>query len=153
MPVPIGKPINTALVTDETDLTLEYHVAGGGSIRGGVAFLGAAAPPLVGDYNGNGKVDAVDYTVWRNTLGSTVDLRANGNNSGGSAGVIDQADYVAWKANFGMGAGSGAAAEISVATAAVPEPSIALMIAGIAVAAPLRRRVVRKIRRPFCRTP
>ncbi len=27
------------------------------------------------DYNGNGIVDAADYTVWRDTLGSTTDLR------------------------------------------------------------------------------
>ena len=34
----------------------------------------AAVPPLSGDYNGNGVVDAADYTVWRDTLGSTTDL-------------------------------------------------------------------------------
>jgi arabinogalactan endo-1,4-beta-galactosidase len=31
----------------------------------------------VGDYNRDGVVDAADYTVWRDTLGSTTDLRAN----------------------------------------------------------------------------
>ena len=40
---------------------------------------------ITGDYNGNGIVDAADYTVWRDTLGSTTDLRANGDNSGASA--------------------------------------------------------------------
>jgi hypothetical protein len=54
-------------------------------------------PTLPGDYNGNDVVDAADYTVWRNTLGSTIDLRADGNGNG----VIDQGDYGVWTANFG----------------------------------------------------
>ncbi len=33
------------------------------------------APRVGGDYNGDGIVDAADYIVWRNTLGSTTDLR------------------------------------------------------------------------------
>jgi hypothetical protein len=59
------------------------------------------SPALTGDYNNNGTVDPADYVVWRKTLGSDTDLRANGDNSGPSAGVIDQADYAVWKANFG----------------------------------------------------
>jgi hypothetical protein len=77
-----------------------------------------AVLPPPGDYNGNGIVDAADYTVWRDTLGSTTDLRANGDSSGASAGVIDQADYNVWKTNFGAHAGSG-----SDVGAAVPEPA------------------------------
>ena len=38
------------------------------------------------------EVDAADYTVWRDTLGSTTDLRANGNDTGDSYGVIDEAE-------------------------------------------------------------
>ena len=33
---------------------------------------------LTGDYNHDGIVSAADYTVWRDTLGSTTDLRADG---------------------------------------------------------------------------
>ena len=40
---------------------------------------------LPGDYNINGVVDAADYTVWRDTLGSRTDLRADGDNTGASA--------------------------------------------------------------------
>lgn len=51
-----------------------------------------------GDYNKNGRVDAADYTLWRNTLGETV---TNGADADGNAnGVIDQGDYDNWKANF-----------------------------------------------------
>jgi len=88
----------------------------------------AVDSPL-GDYNRDGVVNAGDYTIWRDTLGSTTDLRANGNNIRGSAGVIDQADYLIWKANFGTsglgaGAGSGEAAGMPV-----PEPSTMLLVA------------------------
>jgi hypothetical protein len=96
-------------------------------------------PTLIGDYNGDGKVDAADYIVWRETFGSTTDLRANGDNSGASQGVIDQADYLAWMQNFGaiQAAGSGAT---------VPEPlSIVLLVvaSGFAAATRLASRIGR----------
>jgi hypothetical protein len=82
--------------------------------------------PVAGDYNGNGIVDAADYTIWRDTLGSTTDLRANGDNSGASAGKIDAADYSVWKSRFGAISGSGGG---SLGTSQVPEPAAGLMIA------------------------
>jgi hypothetical protein len=86
---------------------------------------------ILGDYNGNGIADAADYTVWRDTLGSTTDLRANGNNAGMSAGVIDQDDYVYWQQNFGRVGGSGSE---SASADAVPEPSTAmLLLAALAI--------------------
>src|SRR5262249_42748606 len=86
-----------------------------------------AGPP--GDYNGDGIVDAADYTVWRDTLGSTSDQRANGDSSGASAGKIDQADYLIWKNNSGNHAGSGA---IGCESVSVPEPpSARLVVTGI----------------------
>lgn len=92
--------------------------AGGGSADVGVDgwSLTLSAPGLDGDYNLDGTVDAADYTVWRDTLGSTTDLQANGDDSGASAGVIDQADYVVWQANYG--ATSSTATSVSV-----PEPA------------------------------
>jgi GH35 family endo-1,4-beta-xylanase len=73
-----------------------------------------------GDYNGDGAVDAADYTLWRDTLGSTTDLRADGNGNG----MIDGGDYDAWISKFGTSYAGGAAA-------AVPEPgSLGLIISG-----------------------
>lgn len=46
-----------------------------------------------GDYNRDGVASTADYTVWRNTLGSTDDLRADGDRSG----KVDLADYALWK--------------------------------------------------------
>jgi autotransporter-associated beta strand protein len=76
---------------------------------------------LPGDFNGNGVVDAADYTVWRNGLGSIYALD----------------DYNVWKTHFGQTAGSGSG---SKANAAVPEPAtwIALMF-GIAAMLTIRR--------------
>ncbi len=74
---------------------------------------------LTGDYNLDGRVDAADYSVWRDTLGSTNDLRANGDNTGASIGVVDEADYTAWKNNFGTAS--------SATAASIPEPSALLL--------------------------
>ncbi|MGI9456117.1 MAG: PEP-CTERM sorting domain-containing protein [Aeoliella sp.] len=52
------------------------------------------------DYNGDFKVDARDYTLWRDTLGDTVPvdgLFADGDFSG----TIDIGDYILWKNEFG----------------------------------------------------
>jgi PEP-CTERM motif-containing protein len=88
----------------------------------------------IGDYSGNGVVDAADYTIWRDTLGSTTDLRANGNDSGPSAGKIDQDDYDFWQRNFGRTANSGAGA-------AVPEPStFTLFVLGLIACVAVARR-------------
>ena len=57
---------------------------------------------LAGDYNGDGTVNAADYTIWRNTKGSADDLRADGNHNG----IVDQGDYDLWHANFGQTAGT-----------------------------------------------
>ncbi len=56
-----------------------------------------AAPTLPGDYNGDHVVDAADYTVWRDTLGSGSDLRADGDGDQ----VIGAGDYTVWRQNFG----------------------------------------------------
>jgi hypothetical protein len=71
---------------------------------------------LDGDYNGDGKVDAADYVVWRKTMGT-------------------QPEYDSWRANFGASLGAGAA------VAAVPEPAgLALLVMGGLFAATCVRR-------------
>lgn len=66
---------------------------------------------LLGDYNENGVVDAADYTLWRDNLG-TNNVLAND----AIGGTIGTAQYDQWKNNFGATAGAGSGA-------AVPEPS------------------------------
>jgi gluconolactonase len=50
-----------------------------------------------GDYNGDAVVDAADYVVWRNALGSNNPI-ADGNDDG----VVNTGDFDLWKANFGV---------------------------------------------------
>ncbi|MEQ8848822.1 hypothetical protein, partial [Botrimarina sp.] len=49
---------------------------------GATAASAATTCELPGDYNADGVVDGADYTVWRDTLGSTSDLRADGQPDG-----------------------------------------------------------------------
>jgi hypothetical protein len=122
------------------DLTFNYQTASGDFLPGTVFFGAKANVPagLLGDYNGNGVVDAADYTVWRDALGQNVTAGSGADGSGN--GVVDQADYNTWKANFGMMLGSGGGSLSS--TSMVPEPTTCwLMLFG--VIAPLARRSAR----------
>jgi hypothetical protein len=75
-----------------------------------------------GDYNADGLVDAVDYSLWRSTFGSQSILAADGNGNG----LIDTADYVIWRNQYNT--------EDEAEIAGIPEPSalatvvIAMMI-------------------------
>jgi hypothetical protein len=74
--------------------------------------------PLEGDYNADGTVDAADYTIWRKSVGTTVELPNDP-----TGGTIGESQYATWKANFGVTGGGGAGGQ-----AAVPEPSAAMLI-------------------------
>jgi hypothetical protein len=111
-------------------------------IQSMVALLIDAAPPtLPGDYNGNGVVDAADYTVWRDSLGQAgADLSADGSGPAGTPdGVVDSWDYDFWKSRFGdmqSGAGGGA-----ISASAVPEPaSLSVALVAIMMSVLVRRQ-------------
>ena len=84
-------------------------------------------PGLPGDYNDDNLVDLADYTVWRDTLDSTTDLRADGDHSG----TVDKPDYTVWKQNFGAvggggsGGGVGASPFVSLGGTPAAEPLVA----------------------------
>jgi hypothetical protein len=75
-----------------------------------------------GDYEGDSNVDGHDFLLWQQTVGSTIDLRADGNVDG----VVDGADLSFWEVRYGqtfsgpVGAVSGsmAAAEAQAVTEA-----------------------------------
>ncbi len=69
--------------------------------------------PIEGDFNDDGFVDAADYTVWRDGLGTT----------------YQPSDYDVWAANYGAGVPANAPAAASIG---VPEPSGALLLGGLA---------------------
>jgi hypothetical protein len=78
---------------------------------------------LTGDYNGDGKVDAADYVLWRKDPGG------HGGNPQG---------YNDWRANFGAMAGAGAGS--SLAAGAVPEPAGISLALFALIGVVLRRR-------------
>jgi arabinogalactan endo-1,4-beta-galactosidase len=82
-------------------------------------FLPTITP---GDFNEDGFVDAADYTLWRDGMGTAYDVD----------------DYSDWLANFGS-VGSGAGGGIG-SSASVPEPGmLMLFVAGIFFTAYCRR--------------
>lgn len=126
-------PLDAGFVSDlvaagETHLGLLVAPTGGGgslsfSTREGGQF---SEPPLLtinlgpeslpGDFNGDGRVDAADYTVWRDGLGAG----------------FTQGDYDAWVGGYG--------AISQASTNAVPEPMTGLLSVIAIGAARLSRR-------------
>jgi hypothetical protein len=76
---------------------------------------------LQGDYNNDNRVDAADYTVWRDTLGSTSPLDADGDDSE----VVDAGDYGVWRATYGAALGG---------SGSVPEPGVLALMGAVAIA-------------------
>lgn len=76
--------------------------------------------PAVGDYNGDGTVDANDHGLWTTTYGSSVavGVGADGNRNG----MIDAADYTVWRDAF----------DATNTAIAVPEPTASVhALAGV----------------------
>jgi hypothetical protein len=113
---------------------LHFPQSQGDSSR--IQFVQVADAPipasLAGDYDSNGSVDAADYVVWRNGLGTT----------------YSQNDYNVWRANFGLtAAAAGASSYASLPS--MPEPTALLvLITGILSIAVGCRRLLLNIAPP-----
>ncbi|WP_145284124.1 dockerin type I repeat-containing protein [Pirellulimonas nuda] len=91
------------------------------------------SPQNTGDYNGDGQVNAADYTMWRDTLTQSVAPFAAADGDG--SGVIDGPDYTFWKSKFGTTPGLAVAG-----VAAAPEPSgLVLLLAAVGLPLAFRR--------------
>jgi hypothetical protein len=75
---------------------------------------------VTGDYNDDGFVNAADYTVWRNSVGSQINFAADGNLDS----IVDIEDYYVWKLHYGESFGSAAGDTLFPA----PEPASAILM-------------------------
>jgi hypothetical protein len=94
-------------------------------------------PPLLGDYNEDGVVNAADYVVWRNHNGTAFNLP---NRDSSQSGDIGPGDYDIWVGNYGERLEAGNSHEL-----AVPEPAMGTLLAVlVGCANSVRRRPRRK---------
>lgn len=132
----------------------EYNLLGSSTFGASsdVSIGDIFAAPVAGDYDGNGSVGPEDYSVWRDTLNSSV---PNGTGADGNAdGTVNENDYSVWKNAFGSVSGAGiedlvfrykeengnfvfgfveyvSSAGVQAGSATVPEPSgLALLALG-----------------------
>jgi hypothetical protein len=85
-------------------------------------------PSVLGDYNNDGAVNAADYTVWRDALGTAGPLP---NRSPSNTGNVSAADYTFWVSRYGA---------TSSTSTAIPEPAAAILLLSAAGLATPRRR-------------
>ncbi|MEO0532086.1 MAG: PEP-CTERM sorting domain-containing protein, partial [Planctomycetota bacterium] len=97
---------------------------------------------LTADYDGDLDVDLDDHGVFVSTFGSTIDLRADGNNDG----VVNAIDYTIWRDSEELVLEANAVPAIAFAGAAnfggtsIPEPASGLLALGLAAAGLSSRR-------------
>jgi hypothetical protein len=80
-----------------------------------VDFANPLSLSTIGDFDGDGEVDAADLDAWQGAFGLTADADADGD------GDSDGHDFLLWQRNVGAGAAGAPAA------GAVPEPGTALL--------------------------
>jgi hypothetical protein len=129
--IPAANILNPATLTDNSSIDW-YQSATLASFSG--LDIGFGPAGVAGDYNSDGVVDAADYVVWRDHLGSTTFTLPN--RSTGITGAIGPSDYDFWKAHFGATSGGG-----SLGSGAVPEPTsvVLLSIGAVGLVAGCRR--------------
>jgi hypothetical protein len=128
--------VTPGFYTEENSTGSAFSAVGSASVPGPLLFVIPLTSTIVrtnfvatggdADYNNDGFVNAADYTVWRNSVGTAI-LDADGSGPGGVPdGVIDRFDYDFWKVHYGEtvpGAGSGAVG----GNLDIPEPASGLL--------------------------
>lgn len=89
---------------------------------------GTLSVGLPGDYNGDGTVNAADYTVWRDSVGGAT----LSNRDPLLQGAVGTADYLVWKTNFGNSI-PGSLQLPNASQATVPEPAAICLLATAAL--------------------
>lgn len=98
---------------------------------GEIEFFGSFVEELTGDYNGDGTVDLLDFTILAGNFRNTGTTFADGD--GNRDGTVDLHDFVEFRAAFNAQGGA--------AAASVPEPSgLALVAFGLGLVLWRRRK-------------
>jgi hypothetical protein len=100
----------------------------------GTTIVPLNLPPSTGDYNGDGTVNAADYTVWRNSVGMEVGAGTGADGSHNS--LVDAADYVYWRVFYGGEVPGEASIDDSFAN--VPEPTSFMLMLIVLGLLPIR---------------
>lgn len=113
-PSVLGSQAVLHLITDDIYIDIEMLTWGQGSGGGGEFSYrrSTASSLLAGDFNGDGSVDAADYTRWRDGLG----------------GEFAASDYFVWRDNYG-------AIAATPSLEAIPEPACLALLATAGLAA------------------
>ncbi|MCA9240471.1 MAG: hypothetical protein KDA37_09740 [Planctomycetales bacterium] len=82
------------------------------------SFFVQPLPTLAGDFNGDGSVDAADYSAWRDGLGT----------------LYSQQDYRDWRENFGK-----TQAPLASSNSSLPEPTALALLAAVLAGLVARR--------------
>jgi hypothetical protein len=93
---------------------------------------------LAGDYNADGVVDASDFVMWRDSVGTQTTLAGDP-----TPGSVTQADYYVWRSNFRRTSG-GMSAHLADAPA-VPEPTTVLLLIMVGLAVSLTRFALQRL--------
>lgn len=120
-------------VSGDGRTVIGYGINPNGKREGWIAYLGTTVP-VAGDYDGNGRVDAADYVMWRN----------GGPLQNDSTPSVQPADYDVWRAHFGQTAASGSSVSAAEFPAGVPEPNM-LTLGGLASCALVARRRLKSL--------
>lgn len=128
--LPIGSPINLALLEDESDLAFKFSYASGGGSSdpdgevGGVVFR-SLTQGLPGDFSGNGAVENADLTLLLNNWAQPAAPVPAGwiGTPQPTAPAIDNDELTALLNNWGITLGAGSGTGSVSTTTAIPEPA------------------------------
>jgi probable HAF family extracellular repeat protein len=110
-------PLSGWELLDADDINNAGQIAGQGLISGEYhAFLLTPIPPLPGDFDDDGQVDAADLAVWQLGFGA-MDAATHADGDADGDSDVDGADILVWQRQLGGGLPS------VNSSVAVPEPS------------------------------
>ncbi|QDU56648.1 FG-GAP repeat protein [Aeoliella mucimassa] len=100
-PVEFGNASTFAIALGDLDADGDVDVVSANAFGPGsqVWLNQLTLTPEMAAFNGSGRVDLGDYTIWRDHLGATVERGTSGDADGN--GIINRNDYEIWKALYG----------------------------------------------------